>query len=85
MVTLPPNFLCSSSASPSRVVRRARLDRHAAEWRAADNARRSHQVIDRDLAGGSFGAPHQSQLALSRRGLNIPPTLMLAIADEAIE
>jgi hypothetical protein len=63
-------------------VRRARLDRHAAEWRAANNARRSHQDIDWDLAGGSFGAPHQSQLALSRRGL--PPTL-LAIADEAIE
>jgi len=60
------------------------LDRHAAEWRAANNARRSHQVIDWDLAGGSFGAPHQSQLVLSRRGLNIPQTL-LAIADEAIE
>jgi hypothetical protein len=36
------------------------------------------------LAGGSFGAPHESQMALSRRGLSIPPTL-LAIADEAIE
>jgi hypothetical protein len=51
---------------------------------AANNAHRSDKVMDWDLAGAGFSAPHQSQMALGRRGLNIPPTL-LAIADEAIE
>jgi hypothetical protein len=31
-----------------------------------------------------IGAPHESQMALGRRGLNISPTL-LATADEVIE
>ena len=34
------------SVARGDTVRRARLDRHAAEWHAANNARRSHQVID---------------------------------------
>ncbi len=78
MVTLPPNCLCSSSAPPSRddTVRRAKLVWHAAEWRAANDAHRSDKISDRDLAGGSFGAPQEPQMALSRRGLNIPPTLL---------
>jgi hypothetical protein len=72
------------SGARGDTVRRARLDWHAAEWRAANNAHRSDQVTDCDLAGGRFGAPHESQMTLGRRGLNIPPTL-LATADGVIE
>ena len=39
------------SVARGDTVRRAGLDRHAAEWRAANNAHRSDKVIDWDLAG----------------------------------
>jgi hypothetical protein len=64
------------SVARGDTVRRAKLVWHAAEWRAANNGHRSDKISDRDLAGGSFGAPQESQMALSRRGLNIPPTLL---------
>jgi hypothetical protein len=83
-VTELPLLVERFSVARGDTVRRAKLDRHAAEWRAANNAHRSDKVMDMDLAAGRFGAPHQSQMAPSSRGLNIPPTL-LAIADEAIE
>jgi hypothetical protein len=52
------------SVARGDTVRRAKLDWHAAEWRAANNAHRSDKVIDWDLADGRFGAPHESQMAL---------------------
>jgi hypothetical protein len=72
------------SVARGDTVRCAKLDWHAAEWRAANNAHRSGKVIEWDLAGGSSGTPHKPQTAPSRRGLNILPTL-LAIADKVIE
>jgi hypothetical protein len=86
MVTLFPNFLCSLSTSPARgdTVGRAKLDWHAAEWRAANHAHRSDKVIVWDFAGRSLVRRISRKWHLVDVGLRIPPTL-LAIADEAIE
>jgi hypothetical protein len=65
MVTLPPNFLCSPRASLSRlmILYVAPGLIGMPQKRAANNAHRSDTVIDWHLAAGSFGAPHEPQMA----------------------